>query len=545
MAKHSWPNGVTSWDDTVKFAQLVFGQNVSVENYSHRLPHASKKSFLLFAKGACGPDTPFHGIGQLIEPHMAEVKKYELSVRNKNQRPQKSQQMLGSDNQTVHYWSTQLTRAPCTCRSGFGADSHQKHVPTSSDMWSTGESFVECHIAEELWVVCWPKSAAHLAGQDVAGSVELEWPQSRSWHSAAWRWVLDVQLFRSHHIFLFWAWRGVDVVWQKSSTAEQDVVSGRWGRFGDGRRVSIWLFGMVCQNGPAGSDYGHELCTRKCKTGNSVAWMLKCKGTKTRWMVSRMCGWIAPWGGTQHTGKTVRASAIGIKCFLMWLFASRTRQRRRALLKFQRLLWLATLLGLLVSSGHKTKLRCVMRSAQSRLPAHLTQCLRTRCGSCWSLCRMLRTARCIVRWCLGWRWWEGRRCMTNDQHLRMVESSTLQWRKTLLEASETVAEYGEKFAAKVDSAPLNGIGGATTSHHSQASRWTSDTWPIMANIPSVWCHIETWTWRLTLWASQRWRNTWRLQSTWTCWRRECFLQSCCPSRAGTRGRKKKPWDMNG
>ena len=54
-----------------------------------------------FAKGACGPDTPFHGIGQLIEPHMAEVKKYELSVRNKNQRPQKSQQMLGSDNQTV------------------------------------------------------------------------------------------------------------------------------------------------------------------------------------------------------------------------------------------------------------------------------------------------------------------------------------------------------------------------------------------------------------------------------------------------------------
>jgi len=58
----------------------------------------------------------------------------------------------------------------------------------------------------------------------------------------------------------------------------------------------------------------------------------------------------------------------------------------------------------------------------------------------------------------------------HDQHLRMVESSTLQWRKTLLEASETVAEYGEKFAAKVDYAPLNGIGGATTSHHSQASR---------------------------------------------------------------------------
>ena len=43
----------------------------------------------------------------------------------------------------------------------------------------------------------------------------------------------------------------------------------------------------------------------------------------------------------------------------------------------------------------------------------------------------------------------------HDEHLGMVESSTLQWRKTLLEASEAVAEYGEKFAAKVDYAPLS------------------------------------------------------------------------------------------
>ena len=152
MAKHSWPNGVTSWDDTVKFAQFVFGEKVSVEDYSHRLPHPSKRSFLLFAKGACGPGTPFHEIGQLIEPHMEEVKQYELSVRYNNQRPQKSQQMLGSDNWRVHYWSTQLTRTPCTCRSGFGADSHQKHVPTASDMWPSGERFAK------LWNVTLQKN---------------------------------------------------------------------------------------------------------------------------------------------------------------------------------------------------------------------------------------------------------------------------------------------------------------------------------------------------------------------------------------------------
>ena len=152
MAKDSWPNGVTSWDDTVKFARLVFGEKVSVEDYSHRLPRPSKRSFLLFAKVACGPGTPFHEIGELIEPHLEEVKQYELRYRRNSARPEKSQQMLGSDNWTVHYWSTQLTRAPCTCRSGFGADSHQKHAPTASDMWATGERFAK------LWNVTLQKN---------------------------------------------------------------------------------------------------------------------------------------------------------------------------------------------------------------------------------------------------------------------------------------------------------------------------------------------------------------------------------------------------
>ena len=49
MAKHSWPTAVTSWEDTVKFAQLLFGIDVRHEN---RLPVSSNASFLLFAKGA-------------------------------------------------------------------------------------------------------------------------------------------------------------------------------------------------------------------------------------------------------------------------------------------------------------------------------------------------------------------------------------------------------------------------------------------------------------------------------------------------------------
>ena len=127
----------------VKFAQLVFGTHVNVEDYSERLPHRSNKSFLLFAKGACGKGTPLYEVADLIEPQLEEIRLYEIDIRFNHARPTKSQQMLGADNRTIHYWSTQLTRAPCTCRSVFGADAHQKHVQTSSSMWKAGDRFAQ------------------------------------------------------------------------------------------------------------------------------------------------------------------------------------------------------------------------------------------------------------------------------------------------------------------------------------------------------------------------------------------------------------------
>ena len=102
MAQDSWPNGVTSWNDTVKFAQLVFGKDVKFENYSERLPHPSNKPFLLFAKGACGEGTPFSQVADLVEPQLEEICSYEKNIRYNTQRPNKSQQMLGPDNSTIH-----------------------------------------------------------------------------------------------------------------------------------------------------------------------------------------------------------------------------------------------------------------------------------------------------------------------------------------------------------------------------------------------------------------------------------------------------------
>ena len=141
MAKDSWPNGVTSWDDTVKFTQLVFGTDVNYEDYGERLPHPSKKSFLLFAKGACAEGRDLHEIGSLIEPHMAAIKDTEMRLRNNYGRPDKSQLVLGKG--VVYYKSTQLTRAPCTCRTVFGADKHMGHVQTCSSMWAAGDRLAE------------------------------------------------------------------------------------------------------------------------------------------------------------------------------------------------------------------------------------------------------------------------------------------------------------------------------------------------------------------------------------------------------------------
>ena len=59
MTKHSWPTAVTSWEDMLKFAQLLFGTDLRYQSYSDRVPVSSNESFLLFAKGACKSPRPF------------------------------------------------------------------------------------------------------------------------------------------------------------------------------------------------------------------------------------------------------------------------------------------------------------------------------------------------------------------------------------------------------------------------------------------------------------------------------------------------------
>ena len=177
MAKRSWPFGVTSWDDTVKFAQLLFGVDAAFENYAERLPHRSNKSFLLFAKGACAEGRPFFEIGDFIAPQLEEIQRWEQNVRNNNARPTKSQQMLNADGWTVYYWSAQVTRAPCLCRTSFGADAHQKHVPTSSAMWQAGSRF------EKLWDATLMKNYEAFQNRDLRPTwLDKSWQVLWNWN---------------------------------------------------------------------------------------------------------------------------------------------------------------------------------------------------------------------------------------------------------------------------------------------------------------------------------------------------------------------------
>ena len=81
MAKHSRPTAVTSWEDTVKFAQLLFGTDFRYGNYSDLLPVSSNESFLLFAKRACRAPCLFGEVATLIPAQLSEIKEYEILKR--------------------------------------------------------------------------------------------------------------------------------------------------------------------------------------------------------------------------------------------------------------------------------------------------------------------------------------------------------------------------------------------------------------------------------------------------------------------------------
>ena len=114
-------------------------------------------------------------VADLVEPHFGEILQQELERGNYGN-PQKSQRMQTEGSAVTHYFPAQLTRAPCTCRSGFGADANHKHVPTCSSMWDNDRKFAR------LWDATLLKNFASFENRDVR-PVWLH----RSWQ-ALWNW---------------------------------------------------------------------------------------------------------------------------------------------------------------------------------------------------------------------------------------------------------------------------------------------------------------------------------------------------------------------
>ena len=135
----SWPTRVTSRNDAFEFAKLICGPDAKIDDYDFRLPHATDESFLLVVRGGCKTG-PLSHIGKCIEQLLDEVKTYESEKNSQN--PEKAIAVRGSKGaKTVYYYSAQLSCNPCTCRSIFGADSNQQHIPTSSSFWEAGKKF--------------------------------------------------------------------------------------------------------------------------------------------------------------------------------------------------------------------------------------------------------------------------------------------------------------------------------------------------------------------------------------------------------------------
>ena len=140
----SWPTRVTSRNDASDFAKLICGPDAKIEDYEFRLPHPSEESFLLVVRGGCKKG-PLSHIGECIEQLLDEVKTCgveKIEKRHKTQHPQKPIAVRGLKGaKTVQYYSAQLSCNPCTCRSTFGADSNQQHIPSSSSFWKAGKQF--------------------------------------------------------------------------------------------------------------------------------------------------------------------------------------------------------------------------------------------------------------------------------------------------------------------------------------------------------------------------------------------------------------------
>ena len=201
-------------------------------------------------------------------------------------------------------------------------------------------------------------------------------------------------------------------------------------------------------------------------------------------MVSSMCGRIALSGGTQHTGITARASAMWMKCVLGWLFARWMRQRRRANASTSEMR-VPTVVGTAFAgvkrSQDEAEVCEELSSVKSTRSLDTASSDMARQLAGGLVGRVLRTARCIAHWCLGWSWWEVRRCMTKT--CARWNQPLWTWGKTLLNAQENCCGLWREVCGESEFRGFgcNGIGGATASSHSQASTrtWDKRGWELV------------------------------------------------------------------
>ena len=147
--QRSWPCGVACWEDTIKFAQLVFGLDVPLLNSSDRLPHSSDKSFLLF-KGACAEGKPLRKIADLNQPQPEEIEEWNKFAWQ----PRQIKQIAAN---AWSWWKDEVllecTGAACMCRVGHKMCQKEcrKRCQTECQKMCQKECQTECRARCKEW----------------------------------------------------------------------------------------------------------------------------------------------------------------------------------------------------------------------------------------------------------------------------------------------------------------------------------------------------------------------------------------------------------
>ena len=141
--ENMWPHGVRTRDDMERFARLIVGPTVSVEDASKaKLPEDCDDVFLLVSRGGCEQGTCLAELANSVPDMMEELTQHARAGGNMV-KPEVAYR-TGSEGGEHWYDSAQLSKSHCNCKINFGGQGQSKtrrFLNPDCQQWPTGQRF--------------------------------------------------------------------------------------------------------------------------------------------------------------------------------------------------------------------------------------------------------------------------------------------------------------------------------------------------------------------------------------------------------------------